>query len=516
MRDSSMGRAGRRAMKLRVILLGLLSACSAACGDSEEPQEVITSTRDQLLDPQACRDCHADHFDEWSGSMHAYAAEDPVFIAMNKRGQEETGGALGDFCLNCHAPVAVREGYTAEQFDRGEVPEHLLGVTCYFCHNVAKVEGEHNAQLRLANDVTMRGGIKDPAPTGGFHGSTYSPLMDYRRAESATMCGACHDIVTESPPAPAAVHLERTFLEWKQTIFSGKDGNDLQTCSACHMDVESDTRVADFPGVGNRPERHLHNFPGVDVALTAFPLIQEQTTAITQFLDTTLAAQICLAQLPGPTFVLELVLDNIGAGHHWPSGAAQDRRAWVEVVAYESGQPIYQSGVVAADEPVTSLNDPDLWLLRDAAFGEDGQQAHMFWDVARTQNVCSDSEAGCMIPGPVTIKPWEPGAGIEHVRRRYPKAGQISGVPERVTVRVFLRPVGLDVLDDLIATGHLDPSVRAAMPTHELLPHRTGREVMLEWTPEQASPDADYFVPGVIDGVPAPCVTTVNQRAVGR
>ena len=40
--------------------------------------------------------------------MHAYAAEDPVFLAMNARGQRETKGALGDFCVKCHAPMAVQ------------------------------------------------------------------------------------------------------------------------------------------------------------------------------------------------------------------------------------------------------------------------------------------------------------------------------------------------------------------------------------------------------------------------
>ena len=35
------------------------------------------------------------------------AMDDPVFIAMNKKGQRETNGALGTFCVNCHAPMAA-------------------------------------------------------------------------------------------------------------------------------------------------------------------------------------------------------------------------------------------------------------------------------------------------------------------------------------------------------------------------------------------------------------------------
>ena len=73
--------------------------------------------------------------------MHAYAAEDPVFLAMNARGQRETNGALGDFCVKCHAPLAVELGLTTDGLNLGEIPPHLAGVTCFFCHTVESVEG---------------------------------------------------------------------------------------------------------------------------------------------------------------------------------------------------------------------------------------------------------------------------------------------------------------------------------------------------------------------------------------
>jgi hypothetical protein len=82
---------------------------------------------------------------------------------MNARGQEETNGKLGELCVNCHAPMAVQEGATADGLDIDAVPKHLQGVTCYFCHNVERVLGTHNNPLVLANDVTMRGGLSKPA-----------------------------------------------------------------------------------------------------------------------------------------------------------------------------------------------------------------------------------------------------------------------------------------------------------------------------------------------------------------
>jgi len=84
------------------LALAVLLLC--ACSSSQQ----TTLTRDQLLDPQTCQGCHQDQFSEWAGSMHAYSSNDPVFLAMNRRGQRETAGALGKFCVNCHAPMAVR------------------------------------------------------------------------------------------------------------------------------------------------------------------------------------------------------------------------------------------------------------------------------------------------------------------------------------------------------------------------------------------------------------------------
>jgi len=453
-----------------------LGALLSACASDDEGEETVTKTRDELLDPETCKECHADHFLEWSGSMHAYAADDPVFLAMNARAQE---AGLGDFCVNCHAPMAVREGMLTDPGKVAELPKHLKGVTCFFCHNVEAVEGEHNAPLRLANDLTMRGRIRNPVKTGGAHRSAYSELMDGRTHESATACGACHDIVT-----PAGVHIERTFLEWKESVFADHSEAFL-SCAGCHMGVEAGVPVADALGVPSRPERHTHRFPAVDLALTPFPDLEEQKKGVQRDLDITLLADICVAQV-GEAFGAEVTLDNVGAGHSWPSGAAQDRRAWVELIAYQGSTELYRSGVVADGESVDALVDPDLWQFRDAAFKENGEPAHMFWDIASTKHDCDPSRVGCLIPGPVT--PFTQGYQREHVTRRFPSSGVALGTPDRVTLRVRIVPVGLDVLDDLIATGDLDPAIRTQMQTLNL--QRRGG-FMAEWTPETAHRDAE-------------------------
>ena len=97
-----------RALPLLALAAGA-SSLPAGCSHSSAPPPTYL-TRDALLDPQTCEQCHVDHYADWSGSMHAYASDDPVFRAMNERGQRETNGQLGDFCVKCHAPMALRRG----------------------------------------------------------------------------------------------------------------------------------------------------------------------------------------------------------------------------------------------------------------------------------------------------------------------------------------------------------------------------------------------------------------------
>jgi hypothetical protein len=482
----------RRVMHTAVLIV--------ACGS--EHGAVERASREQLLDPEFCGDCHAEHYAEWSASMHAYASRDPVFLAMNRRGQEETDGALGSFCVNCHAPMAVREGETSDGLNLESVPDSLQGVGCYACHNVEAVEGDHNNPLRLSDDAVLRGRLRDPV-RGAPHDSEYSPLLAGDRVESAALCGACHDVVLPSPPAPAAVELERTFAQWRGSVF-GPEGAPLasavSTCSGCHVPFRGDVEPI-APG-GPARNRHRHEMAAVDVPLDPFPdtgaperdaeLAAEQRAELERLLDATLRVEICVQALPGDAAAVYVTLDNASAGHDFPSGAAHDRRVWVELVAYRENTVLYQSGVVGEGEPVLAVDDADLWIFRDEVFDAAGEPAHMFWEIA--------DYVERTIPVQVTNDPSDPRYYLSHAVRRFPRAGEesIAGLPDRVTVRVRLRPVGLDVIDDLISTGHLESSVRDAMPTLDLLPNRrlagseasdlaSLPEVSMEWSPATMS-----------------------------
>jgi len=154
--------------------------------------------------------------------------------------------------------------------------------------------------------------------------------------------------------------------------------------------------------------------------------------------------------------VAEITLDNAFAGHKFPSGAAQDRRAWLELIGYRGGVQVFASGVVPEKKAVTSIADPNLWLLRDKVFGQDGKEVHMFWQAARFESE--------LLSAAVTADPKDP-AFFHSVTRTFTLP---LPPPDRVTMRVRMRPMDFDLLDDLVATRDLDPAVLDRIPTYDL------------------------------------------------
>jgi Cytochrome c554 and c-prime len=473
------------------------------------------------MDPQTCRGCHEQYYDDWSASMHAHASDDPLFVAMNQRGQD--AAQVGTFCVNCHAPMAVRTGQTVDGTNLASLPPSLRGVTCYFCHTVDAVLDAHqdasapltsaaalgdasmidDDSLHLANDGVMRASFHDPVPTAA-HASGYSTLHDGTHLESAQLCGGCHDVVNAH-----GAEIERTYSEWTHTLYDSTIGGN--TCGQCHMH-KSMGLAATAPSTFVRSV-HDHKFPGVDIAIgpagtpagvDAGPASAQQS-AVRDFLSTELAVALCVRGIPSTTPAsISIVVDNVASGHAWPSGAAQDRRAWFRVVASVAGAPIYQSGVVPGGTDPTDLADPDLWLLRDCMLDGQGALVDTFWDA-----VGSDSNA---LPGAVTSDPLDPRYYQTHIVQTYPRAQSttLPAYPDTVTLDVSLLAFPLDLFDDLFSNpaeiGFSSDQVQAMRA--QLVPLPVGSTIT--WTQAAAS---DTSAGGSVffdQGIPVFCVSTAG------
>lgn len=437
--------------------LAWLPLLLAGCSDgTPTPAPASTPHLDvaALRDPQQCAQCHPAHFAQWSSSMHAYAAEDPIFRAMNARAQRETNGAIGDLCIRCHAPTAVSDGLTRDGLNLDQVPAWARGVTCFSCHSVDSVGTFSNNGLHHADDGALRGGIANPV-AGTPHGALFSPLHARDSIASSSLCGSCHDIHLGDQLSPAL-----TFSEWQGSLFGRDIDGQRLTCGNCHMPGERGPAST----VDGSPVRdlHDHSMPGVDVALTDFPGREQQRALVQSNLDPSLVARLCVKPPHGDANV-EVTLDNAFVGHNFPSGATYDRRAWVEVVAYEQGKVVYQSGVFPKNTSVDPAADPDLWLLRQKLLDASDSDVHFLWQAKKSVST--------LLPPAVTRDPADPNF-YHSVTRGY----FVPITADRVTTRVLITPFPFEVIDDLIASGDLDPAIREQIPTFTL------GGTVLEWT----------------------------------
>lgn len=343
---------------------------------------------------------------------------------------------------------------TSDGLNLEALPQAYQGITCAYCHQISEVKGTHNNPLMWTPDGIMRGGLERPK-LNSAHRSVYSPLLDGSRLESSDLCGSCHDIVT-----PSGFHLEKTFLEWKSSLFSSSNSSQGTSCGACHMPTRQDTNSS--------KTHHDHLMPGVDLVdqheygLALYNLNQRDLqSAVEEELNLSLLSELCgeVGINGGGDF--EVYLENVAAGHRFPSGAALDRRLWVQITALDiEGQVLFESGAVAPNQASSfvAAQDESMWLLRDQAFDQEQQETHFFWNI----------ESATRQTLPVsTLLPYDDSNYEEpHVLRRY-RFGTEQVIYE-VQMRVFMRPIGLEVLNHLVERNLLSADFVAMQPTFEL------------------------------------------------
>ena len=205
-------------------------------------------TNDRFPSAKKCRECHPDHYREWSVSPHAYAQLSPVFNAMSGKLNKKNNGTLGDFCIRCHTPVgmALNEPIVMPNADRH--PTSREGVTCVVCHRInqawgkgagrqALVEGDiHTPISGPVGSATLARVLSDPKKYGTLKTDStqevrgreiHANVVPFFQLTTPGFCGTCHDVF-----APNGFRLEDAFSEYKN---SPAALHKKQTCQDCHM-----------------------------------------------------------------------------------------------------------------------------------------------------------------------------------------------------------------------------------------------------------------------------------------
>lgn len=269
------------------LAVAFLLPAEGIAGSAASPEdEAGAVAHRELLAPgrfpsaRECRDCHPNHYEEWSVSQHAYAQMSPVFNAMHGRLLQRTNGTLGDFCIRCHSPIGMQldEPLFVSNLERSQPARE--GVSCAVCHRIRREYGKVSGRIGLAegpleepvsgptgNEELKRvlasperfGLRSDGAQTQGIH----ADVVRFSSISMSEFCAACHDVTS-----PGGVRLEEAFSEFRHSP-AGRAGT---TCQDCHMGREpgvvSGYREEPAAIVGGRPmrlrKRTDHRFVGPD------------------------------------------------------------------------------------------------------------------------------------------------------------------------------------------------------------------------------------------------------------
>lgn len=318
---------------------------------------------EQFNAPSACGECHVTLHDEWRGSVHAVALQDPVFQAITKMFWDDAKNDGErhecEACIKCHAPAAFGAGQITNpgQPFAAVTPGPTNGIFCDFCHSVSGSLERKNTSFTMlpGRDLGEPGTKRGPRSEGenDFHQVAFSGL--HTKAE---FCGTCHDVkhlVNETP-------IESTYTEWLNGPYYTGDPATTVHCQDCHMRQASGipatgtTARPDRPGSAadgspQRPHVWRHNVVGANIFLPKlFGDAGARETMARERLQNCASLEVKVAGVePGGIAELKVKVNNDGAGHYLPTGLTELREMWLEVKVLNShGALVYSSGVADA------------------------------------------------------------------------------------------------------------------------------------------------------------------------
>ncbi len=339
--------------------------------------------------PEVCRECHTEIYDQWKGSMHSSAWDDPVFQALWRMGNKETGGLTEKLCAGCHTAIGVVSEELLKKDEKGDYKLSEIakyGVQCDVCHSVraatfldARGHEPHNATLLLEPGGVKRGPFKDSSSP--HHETAYSEL--HTKAE---FCANCHNVFHPLNGFP----IERTYDEWKFSVYAQ---NGI-ACQDCHMaTVEDAIEVARTLKKVKRPGKaandgpmrehiYSHYFVGGNFtipALLGYPKHSEMAKKRLQSaakLEILPPSEVKAGQLGK----VKVKVINVGAGHNLPTSLTEIRQMWLEVkITDNSGKKLLHSGWMDEKHNL----EPDTVIFH--AYAMDGENKHTIkpWEVVR-------------------------------------------------------------------------------------------------------------------------------------
>ena len=349
----------------------------------------------------------------WNGSLMGNSGRDPYMRAALAIADRQIGGAA-TFCGRCHMPANWVRGdaplsengiqaFTAADIDQG--------VACLVCHRMAPIyplagEAPRDAAERATVPTAgiRHANAQNIYDREDYRRGPFEPDYAQHNAQqsqfllTAELCGGCHDVsnpllsrdpasgeyVLNALDAPAPVTatlfpLQRTYSEWSLSAFNsfsgvaavaglypGLKGSDntatggVTVCQDCHMPRTEGplVKLSDYPVRyvashslygGSHPvmaELLDSVWSGYDAEFN--PVKQEQTFLAASEGYTKLRSVAVSVALSLGDGLAVTVTNN--AGHKFPTGYEEGRRAWLAVEQVDGllGTQVFTSGAYSA------------------------------------------------------------------------------------------------------------------------------------------------------------------------
>jgi hypothetical protein len=263
---------------------------------------------------EVCAECHtviARQYDEALMSMsftHPWDEIEYFELALPHALKVEKVAGVKAGCNGCHAPLAFLAGDIPPKRP-AEGTRANEGVSCDLCHSIVGFEGDVPFNFNfIVEPGEVQQGVRSGTESPG-HEIAVNPFM-----MTAELCGTCHN-----EKDPWGLWVKATHLEWKESP-QAKAGI---VCQDCHMPPAPGNSAPDAGGVDHLDIRQ-HLFHGAHDNGKLAGAVEVRIYATADRVS------------PGGKMVFTTTVVNAKAAHSIPSGSAEERLLWLDVVAVDS------------------------------------------------------------------------------------------------------------------------------------------------------------------------------------
>lgn len=320
----------------------------------------------QFTPPEVCNGCHSDKYNEWTGSVHALAFQDPVYQGELNKAIKAVGHDISRQCEGCHSPAGVITGEIKKAGIAGLSPMALAGVSCDICHSISgtthwqtPAHEPENGSFILTPGVQTEEGLqlikRGPFTPSDGCGMGFHKCVESSLHLQADLCASCHQVYHYDSHFP----LEATYLEWKHGPYAQKE----ILCQDCHMvDIRTFMRTADeFRKPGRKEYRHFFNGANYLIYHLAegaarkagdekkADILKEKYEMAVKRLQSAADLEISPVYRGGKLVEVKIKVKNVRAGHNLPTSLTNVRQMWLEITAKdEKGIVFMTSGTTDA------------------------------------------------------------------------------------------------------------------------------------------------------------------------